>query len=58
VIHLAGYESLGWTEGEVTARLAAIGDVLGEIYLIAEADGITTEAAASRLVTQRLSPLP
>lgn len=58
VIHLAGYESLGWTEGEVTARLAAIGDVLGEIYLIAEADGITTEAAASRLVTQRLSPIP
>lgn len=55
VIHLAGYEALGWSEAEVNARLAGIGDTLTEIYREADTEGITTEEAASRLVERRLT---
>ncbi len=55
VIHAWGTESLGWTPEQVEARLAGIGDSLGEIYARAEAEGVTTEAAAERLARSRLS---
>jgi hypothetical protein len=38
----------------VEARLAGIGDSLAEIYARAEAEGVTTEAAAERLARSRL----
>jgi leucine dehydrogenase len=55
VIHAWGIESLGWRPEQVEARLAGIGDRLAEIYARAEADNITTEAAADRLARSRLS---
>jgi leucine dehydrogenase len=54
VIHAWGTESLGWDPETVEARLAGIGDSLAEIYRRAEADGITTEAAAEQLARSRL----
>jgi glutamate dehydrogenase/leucine dehydrogenase len=54
VIHAWGVESLGWSPDTVEARLAGIGDSLTEIYRSAEAEGITTEAAAERIARSRL----
>jgi leucine dehydrogenase len=54
VLHLAGYETLGWTEEQMAARLAGIGDTLLEVYDAADRDGITTDAAANRLARSRL----
>lgn len=54
VVHAWGTESLGWTPEQVEARLAGIGDSLAEIYARAEAEGVTTEAAAERLARSRL----
>jgi glutamate dehydrogenase/leucine dehydrogenase len=54
VIHAWGVESLGWDLETVEARLAGIGDSLTEIYRNAEAEGITTEAAAESLARSRL----
>jgi leucine dehydrogenase len=55
VIHAWGIESLGWSPEQVEARLAGIGDSLVEIYARAEAEGVTTEAAADRLARSRLA---
>jgi leucine dehydrogenase len=54
VIHLAGYETLGWDEAEMAARLAGIGETLGDLFETAERDGITTAEAADRLALARL----
>jgi leucine dehydrogenase len=54
VIYAWGTESLAWDADTVEARLAGIGDSLAEIYRRAEAEGITTEAAAERLARSRL----
>ncbi|MDX6595833.1 MAG: leucine dehydrogenase, partial [Solirubrobacterales bacterium] len=54
VLHLAGYETLGWTEEQMAARLAGIGDTLLEVYDTADRDHITTDAAAERLARSRL----
>ena len=54
VLHLAGYETLRWTEEQMAARLAGIGDTLLEVYDAAEHEGITTDAAAIRLARSRL----
>jgi leucine dehydrogenase len=54
VIHAWGVEALAWDLDTVEARLAGIGDSLTEIYRSAEAEGITTEAAAERLARSRL----
>jgi leucine dehydrogenase len=55
VIHLAGYERLGWDEARMASRLAGIGQTLADLFERAERDGITTAAAADRLATDRLS---
>ncbi len=49
VLYAWGTESLHWDRETVEARLAGIGETLTAIYLRAEAEGITTEAAAERL---------
>jgi leucine dehydrogenase len=54
VLHLAGYETLGWTEEQMATRLAGIGDTLLEVYDAADRAQITTDAAAERLARSRL----
>ena len=55
VIHLAGFETLGWDEARVSERLEGIGDTLREVFGGAERDGISTAAAADRLAAARIS---
>lgn len=55
VIHLAGYERLGWNDAQVTARLAGIGQTLIDVFEQADRDGITPAAAADRLATDRIA---
>jgi leucine dehydrogenase len=54
VLNSLGVEHLGWARAKIEERLAGIGDTLEEIYARAEAEGITTEAAAERLARTRL----
>ncbi|MEX1264931.1 MAG: Glu/Leu/Phe/Val dehydrogenase dimerization domain-containing protein [Actinomycetota bacterium] len=55
VIHLAGYERLGWSEAQMSARLAGIGQTLTEIFERADHDGVTPAATADRLATDRIA---
>jgi leucine dehydrogenase len=55
VIHLVGYEMLHETHVEVRSRLRGIGTTLGEVFARAEADGISTGAAADEIVEERLA---
>jgi leucine dehydrogenase len=55
VIHLAGYETLGWDEATMAKRLEGIGDTLLEIFEAAERDRISTSSAADRLARARLA---
>ena len=55
VLNSLGAEHLGWSPEQIEARLVAIGDTLAEIYSRADAEGITTEAAAERLARGRLA---
>jgi leucine dehydrogenase len=54
VIHLAGYETLGWDDAKMAARLQAIGKTLADVFDTADRDGITTDAAAKRLAQTRI----
>jgi leucine dehydrogenase len=54
VLHLAGYETLGWTDEQMAARLEGIGDTLTEVFSTSEREGITTDAAAERLARARI----
>jgi leucine dehydrogenase len=54
VIHLAGYERLGWDDARMAARLAGIGETLVDLFETAEREGITTAEAADRLALARL----
>jgi leucine dehydrogenase len=55
VIHLAGYETLGWDEATMTKRLEAIGNTLLEVYEAADREGISTAAAAHRMARSRVA---
>jgi glutamate dehydrogenase/leucine dehydrogenase len=55
VLHLVGYERLRWSSGEMATRLAGIGDTLGRVFALADAEGITTADAADRLALERIS---
>ena len=55
VIWLAGYETLGWDDAAMQARLAGIGEALEVVFEVARRDGITTVAAAERSATERLA---
>jgi leucine dehydrogenase len=55
VLHLAGFEALGWDEAQMAARLAGIEVTLAEVFATAERDGITTAAAADRLASARIA---
>ena len=55
VLHLAGYERLGWTADQMTARLAGIGDTLTQVFAAADVDGVTPQAAADRMANERIA---
>ena len=55
VIHLVSYEMLHESDAQVAERLRGIGDTLGEVFARAEAEGISTGAAADEIVAERLS---
>ena len=54
VIWLAGYETLGWDEPQMRARLAGIEQTLEDVFRSADAEGITTAEAAHRLARARI----
>ena len=54
VIHLAGYETLGWDEPTMAAALEGIGRTLTEVFARAVREGISTAQAADRLALERL----
>ena len=51
---IVALEQLGWNESEVGAGLAKIGDTLRDVYERADAQGISTAAAADLLAEERL----
>ena len=53
-IAIVGLEQLGWSQAELDDALARIGATLREIFERADEAGISTEAAASALVDERL----
>ncbi|MEO8425029.1 MAG: Glu/Leu/Phe/Val dehydrogenase dimerization domain-containing protein [Actinomycetota bacterium] len=55
VLHLAGYERLGWTPAQMAARLMGIGATLAEVFAAAALDGVTPEAAADRIAGERIA---
>ena len=55
VLHLAGYERLGWTPEQMSTRLAGIGDTLTQVFAAADLDGVTPEAAADRIAGERIA---
>ncbi len=55
VIHLAGYETLGWDEQTMARRLEGIGHTLLEVFEAAERDAVSPAAAADRLARSRLA---
>jgi leucine dehydrogenase len=54
IIHLASLEMLGEDEARRDERIAAIGDTLSEVFRLADAERISTGAAADRMVRARL----
>jgi leucine dehydrogenase len=55
VLHLAGYERLGWTPTQMSERLVGIGETLADVFAAADADGLTPEAAADRIASERIA---
>ncbi|MBI2238223.1 MAG: hypothetical protein HYU54_06840 [Actinobacteria bacterium] len=55
VLSLAGLETLGWAEDELAKRLEGIGDTLREVFRVAGDEGITTDAAATRIARDRIA---
>lgn len=53
-LHLIGLELCGWDDPTLADRLAGIGTTLAEIYRHADAEQITTEAAAEAVARARL----
>jgi leucine dehydrogenase len=58
IIHLASLELLGEDEGRRDERIRAIADTLSECFRLAESEGISTGAAAERMVAERLATGP
>ena len=55
VIWLAGYETLGWDDAHMRARLAGIEQTLDEIFASAADERITTADAADRIALDRIA---
>ena len=54
-LHGIGLEHLGWDGNRLEREVAAIGDTLARIYAEADAEGMTTAAAAERLAQAKLT---
>ncbi|TMF28865.1 MAG: hypothetical protein E6I29_09700 [Chloroflexi bacterium] len=54
VLHGGGLEEQHWTHEVLESKLAGIGDVIFEIFLRAEREGISTDAAARRIALARM----
>lgn len=57
-LHLIGLELCGWDDDTLDDRLRGVGTTLAEIYRHADAEGITTEAAAEAVALARLDAVP
>jgi leucine dehydrogenase len=57
-LHGIGLEQLDWDEETLDRKVAGIADTLRRVYDEAEAEGVTTAAAAERLAAQRLDTAP
>jgi leucine dehydrogenase len=55
IVQLIGLEDEGWDEAQLEERLAGIGDTLRALFTEADAEGITPDEAAERLVARRLA---
>lgn len=55
VIHLAGYETLGWDEPTMASALEGIGRTLGGLFVQADEEGISTATAADQLALARIA---
>jgi leucine dehydrogenase len=55
VIHLAGYETLGWDEVTMASALEGIGRTLAEVFAEADSDGVSPATAADRLANARIA---
>ncbi|MFL5916694.1 MAG: Glu/Leu/Phe/Val dehydrogenase dimerization domain-containing protein [Gaiellaceae bacterium] len=55
IVQLIGLEDEGWSEAQLEERLAGIGDTLRELFVEADANGITPAEAAEQLVSRRLA---
>jgi leucine dehydrogenase len=55
VIWLAGYETLGWDDAQMRARLAGIEQTLDDVFASAERENLTTAEAADRLARARIA---
>jgi leucine dehydrogenase len=55
IVHIAALEVLGETREQLEARLRGIADTVGDVLDLAEAEGISTQAAAERMVVTRLA---
>ncbi len=51
---ITGMESLGWSSAQAEQEVRRIGDTLKRVFALADAEGITTEAAARRIAEARL----
>ncbi len=58
IVHLASLELLGEDEARRDGRLREIGDTLTECFRISEVEGISTAAAAERMVARSLAAGP
>lgn len=54
-IAITGLEALGWPAERADSEVRHIGQTLARIYALAAAEDITTEAAARRLVAEKLA---
>jgi leucine dehydrogenase len=54
-IGIVGQEQLGWSKAELDAGLAEIGETLRDIFRKADAQNITTAAAADEVADERLN---
>lgn len=53
-IAITGIESLGWSVERAEKEVRGIAETLSRVFELAEAEGLTTEAAARRLAEKRL----
>lgn len=52
---VTGREAMGWTPAQAEREVLRIGDTLRKVFDRAEADGLTTEAAARRIARETLA---